>query len=81
MVRTTPNTGAAMTPTTALIEPPTETVPTVEEEIVSTDEPTGQVRPHPAEWYDTPEFRRQLMEHFTKATRIAIASGPPDMPR
>ena len=69
-----------MDPTVAQLEPVSDTEPVVDVELTTVEPNPGPVRPHPAEWYDTPEFRRQLLLHFQKATRKAVATNPTDLP-
>ena len=69
-----------MNPATALTEVPDDTTSAVEADVTLVEPHPHQVQPHPAEWYDTGEFRRQLLLHFQKACRTAVASNPQDLP-
>jgi hypothetical protein len=72
-------TGAVMTPT-ALPELTMDLAPAVGADDTPVESPPDQAQPHSAEWYDTPEFRRQLVLHFQKAAQQAVASNPPALP-
>ena len=69
-----------MNPATAPTAPLADTAAVVEVEAPSVEPQPDQIQPHPPEWYDTPEFRRQLLLHFQEACRKAVATNPPGMP-